>query len=275
MKKILSSCLLFYVLACTSCEKSVSRSNEDIVAWPEITRFDDLAFRADGLVRVEDLAAVRDMLVDLLKAGDSIKTSTIPQNVANPEQVELFLADLLNLIQNLGDKNLDDLTLKNLILGLHPVIEKIIVAAEMPHIHANEGSNSGFLFPIFGPEKKQVGTAEIKLHDDAGDIEVWLMKGGYGGEPWLIPSISVLSLEFPGLNQKISLSVRDHNHNQDESGTSTIVNGKTNYFVFPGESGVDPSWLIGADFAAKGELIFLDNTTGSFVLRPHVHREAN
>ena len=71
-------------------KKSISGPNEDIVAWPEITRFDDLAFRADGLVRVEDLAAVRDMLVDLLKAGDSIKTSTIPQNVANPEQLSYF-----------------------------------------------------------------------------------------------------------------------------------------------------------------------------------------
>ena len=43
MKNTLSLCLLFYVLASSSCEKSVSGPNEDIVAWPEITRFDDLA----------------------------------------------------------------------------------------------------------------------------------------------------------------------------------------------------------------------------------------
>ena len=85
-------------------------------------------------------------------------------------------------------------------------------------------------------------------------------------------SLSSLSLSFPGLGKEIELAVRDHIQNKDESGSETLVDGKTNYFVFPGASGMDPAWLMGSNFAAKAELSFLVNTTGPFVLRPHVHR---
>ena len=44
-------------------------------------------------------------------------------------------------------------------------------------------------------------------------------------------------------------------------------------FRFPADTGVDASWLMGSEFAAKAELGFGTETTGSFVLRPHVHRE--
>ena len=60
-------------------------------------------------------------------------------------------------------------------------------AAGMPHVHANEGPKGGFRFIVFGADGQQVGTAEIKLHDDAGDLEVWLTRGGHGGDPWRLP----------------------------------------------------------------------------------------
>ena len=71
----------------------------------------------------------------------------------------------------------------------------------------------------------------------------------------------------------MTLAVRDQDRDEDESGASTIVDGNTNYFVFPGETESDASWLMGADFAAKVELSFGDTTTGIFVLRPHIHRK--
>ena len=143
----------------------------------------------------------------------------------------------------------------------------------MPHIHANEGLNGGFLFPVFDVDGKQNATVEIKLHDDAGDLEVWLKKGGYDGEALLLPTATILTLDFPALDRNVTLAVRDHERNEDESGNSTVVEAKTNYFVFPGETGVDATWLMGAEFAAKVELSFTSSTTGSFVLRPHIHRE--
>ena len=243
------------------------------MSWPEINRFDDIAFQADGYARVKDLTAVRELMADLLLAGKALTKESIPANVADPQQVELILGDLSNLVSGLAVEELDDATLADLVLGLHPVIAKLIDAAGMPHIHANEGPNSGFLFPAFDSEGKQAGTIEIKLHDDAGDLEVWLKKGGYEGEPWRLPLDTTLTLAFPSEGKKINLAVRDTERNEDESGESTISDGQTNYFVFPADTGVDASWLMGADFAAKVELSFEGATTGSFVLRPHVHRE--
>ena len=256
-----------------SCERGVEESTEDEVSWPEITRFDDVAFQADGYVRVDDLPAVRELLPDLLEAGMAVKSASVPSNIAERKEVELILGDLKNLIDGIETEGLDDSTLSDLVLGLHPVIAKLIEAAGMPHIHANEGPNSGFLFPVFDGDGKQMGTIEIKLHDDAGDLEVWLKSGGYGGEPWRLSLDTRLTLDFPSEGKTVVLAVRDKERNEDESGESTIFEGSTDYFVFPADTGADASWLMGAEFAAKAELSFDGATTGSFVLRPHVHRE--
>ena len=267
-------CIFLTVFGMSSCERAVTENeDENKVSWPEITHFDDLAFRADGLVRVKDLSAARALLSELVQSGLALKASTIPHNVSAPQEVELILGDLTNLVDALHQDDLDDATFENLVLGLHPVIAKLIEAAGMPHVHANEGPNSGFLFPVFDSAGKQVGAIEIKLHDDAGDLEVWLTRGGFGGDPWRLPIDSALTLDFTDLVKKVTLAVRDRERNEDESGASTILEGKTDYFVFPGPREVDASWLMGADFAAKVELSFDETTTGSFVLRPHVHRK--
>lgn len=264
---------LLLILSLCSCERNTTNTGDETVSWPEITEFDNIAFQADGLVRVKDLEAARKILDELMKAGRAVTSTSIPSNAAKPEEVGLILSDLENLVSELGAENLDDSSLENLILGLHPVIAKLIEAAGMPHIHANEGPNGGFLFPVFDVDGKQNATVEIKLHDDAGDLEVWLKQGGYDGEPLLLPTATILTLDFPALDRNVTLAVKDHERNEDESGNSTVVEAKTNYFVFPGETGVDATWLMGAEFAAKVELSFTNATTGSFVLRPHIHRE--
>ena len=264
---------LLLILSLCSCERNATNTGDETVSWPEITEFDNIAFQADGLVRVKDLEAARKILGDLMKAGRAVTSTSIPSNAAKPEEVGLILSDLENLVSELGAENLDDSSLENLILGLHPVIAKLIEAAGMPHIHANEGPNGGFLFPVFDVNGKQNATVEIKLHDDAGDLEVWLKKGGYDGEALLLPTATMLTLDFPALDRNVTLAVRDHERNEDESGNSTVVETKTNYFIFPGETGADATWLMGAEFAAKVELSFTNATTGSFVLRPHIHRE--
>ena len=273
MSKFSSFISLLLILSLCSCERNATNTGDETVSWPEITEFDNIAFQADGLVRVKDLEAARKILDELMKAGRAVTSTSIPSNAAKPEEVGLILSDLENLISEMGAENQHDTSLENLILGLHPVIAKLIEAAGMPHIHANEGPNGGFLFPVFDVDGKQNATVEIKLHDDAGDLEVWLKKGGYDGEALLLPTATILTLDFPALDRNVTLAVKDHERNEDESGNSTVVEAKTNYFVFPGETGVDATWLMGAEFAAKVELSFTNATTGSFVLRPHIHRE--
>ena len=244
------------------------------VAWPELVRFDEVAYRADSFARTGDLATVEEMRAELLETGKAITPATIPSNVADPRQTKTILADLTGLVDGLS-RSTDPKSTATLVLGMHPVIEKLMDAAGMPHIHANEGPNSGFLQPVFDSGGEQIGTAEIKLHDDAGNLEIWLTQGGYGGQPWRVNADTTLAMTFPDLERELTLAVRDQERNEDESGNVTILNGATNYFIFPGETGTDAAWLMGPDFAARAELRIVDSTTGPFILRPHVHRESD
>ncbi|MEM9281777.1 MAG: hypothetical protein AAGA96_08125 [Verrucomicrobiota bacterium] len=263
--------LLGVALIASSCKPGGGESGE--VSWPELNRLDEIAYRAEGLTRVGDFGLVRESLPELLEAGRALTPATIPSNAVDLQQVEAIVADLNSLMDGLSSEGLNNESLSILVSGLHPVISKLIDAAGMPHVHSNEGPNDGFLHPVFDGGGTQIGTAEIKLHDDAGDLEVWLTRGGHGGEPWRLPLDTTLALNFPDRDQTVTLAVRDRERNEDESGASTIDGGETAYFVFPGESGADASWLVGEDFAAKAELRFEDATTGSLILRPHIHPE--
>ena len=82
------------VLTFISCERSDIQNENETVSWPEITQFDNLAFQADGLVRVKDLSAVRELHAELLAAGLAVTSDSIPPNAANPPELELLLGDL-------------------------------------------------------------------------------------------------------------------------------------------------------------------------------------
>ena len=112
------------------------------------------------------------------------------------------MGDLTSLVDGLAAENLDDESLKNLILGLHPVIAQLIEAS-MPHIHANEGPNSGFLFPVFENEGKQVGTVEIKLYDDAEATWKSGLRKEVSEVPWRLSIDSALTLAFPALEKRL------------------------------------------------------------------------
>ncbi|MEC8496259.1 MAG: hypothetical protein VXZ39_15125 [Planctomycetota bacterium] len=254
----------FFVSACGG-----DGATDEVVVWPELAAFDEIAYVADGHARTGDLSAVASARAQLLEAGLLVTIATIPSNAADRTQAEATLGDLRSLVEGLAVDQ-DEEALSSLVLGMHPVIEELMKAVGMPHVHANEGPKGGFRFPVFGADGVQVGTAEIKLHDDAGDLEVWLTRGGYGGDPWRLPVGRTLALSFPDLERDVTLAVRDAERNEDESGAVTVVDGTTDYFVFPGSSDADASWLMGADFAAKVELRVEEATTGSFVLRPHV-----
>ncbi|MEM9015649.1 MAG: hypothetical protein AAGC68_01450 [Verrucomicrobiota bacterium] len=257
-----------------SCEVGkVNTTEDETVSWPELVAFDELAYRAEGLAKIKDRDGILGQRPALLEAGSAVSPESVPNNVKNPEQVRQLLGDLSSLIDGIAKSDISDATLFSLVEGLHPVVASLIKAAGMPHLHTNEGPNDGSLHPVFGGDGEQVGTAEIKLHDDAGDIEVWLTSGGHGGPPWDLPTDSVLILTFPDLGKQIDLAVRDSTENRDEEGNGTVRDGATNYFVFPGETGADASWLMGREFAAKAILDLEAASTGDIILRPHVHHE--
>ena len=128
----------------------------------------------------------------------------------------------------------------------------------------------------FSAGQVQAGFAEIKLHDDKGDLELWLSKDSAGEQPMDLPLNTSVSVTFPKMDYKVvKLKIRNAEKNEDEDGNGTIRNGNTNYFIFPGDSGDDASFLIGKDFVTDAVISFNVGSnifsTQSFKLSPHTH----
>ena len=128
----------------------------------------------------------------------------------------------------------------------------------------------------FNVGTEQLGFVELKLHDDKGDLELWLSHDVEGGQPFDLPLDTVITVTFPELEEKvISLQVRNPVTNEDEDGEPTIRDAGTNYFIFPGETGADAQFLQGADMETDVIVTFQvdgsDVSTPRFTLRPHIH----
>ena len=71
------------------------------------------------------------------------------------------------------------------------------------------------------------------------------------------------------------MRARNADKNEDESGTANARDGKTNYFIFPGTTGQDSSWLRGKEFQSIAIVRFERDgkpyVSDEFVLRPHAH----
>ena len=122
----------------------------------------------------------------------------------------------------------------------------------------------------------KAGFAELKLHDDKGDLELWLTEDEAGTKPLDIPLDAVITVTFPKMDQKVvQLKIRNGEKNEDEDGKGNIREGKTNYFIFPGDTGADASWLMGKEFAAEVVITFstggANYSTAAFELKPHTH----
>ena len=120
------------------------------------------------------------------------------------------------------------------------------------------------------------GHLELKLHDDRGDLELWLAEDAAFNRPFDLPMDATIEIEFVDIDErKVTLIPRNRAKNEDEDGNPNVRDGKTNYFIFPGQSGSDATWLEGKEF--QSIVIVRFSWSGrafkseEFVLKPHVH----
>lgn len=150
-------------------------------------------------------------------------------------------------------------------------------AAGAPKQHAHEKTpHDGVVAAVRGAAGKQVAWLELKLHDDKGDLELWL-----GADKGLVrpldlsldATITVTFVDHAG--KKVALAPRNRETNEDEEGAPNLRAGKTNYFIFPGETGADATWLKGAAFQSIVVVSVRDGerrlTSEELLLRPHTH----
>lgn len=144
------------------------------------------------------------------------------------------------------------------------------------HEHG-ESPHDGIVAMFRGPNgTAEAGHLELKLHDDKGDLELWLAKDAKLSDPLDLPLDARIKVTFIDHdNREVTLAVRNKNKNEDEDGKPNIRNGQTNYFIFPGDSGKDAKWLQGKQFQSIVKVTFeRDGKTyvsEEFVLVPHSH----
>lgn len=141
------------------------------------------------------------------------------------------------------------------------------------HEH-HDGPHDGILAKFQGGETG--GHLELKLHDDKGDLELWLAQDEKITQPFDLPLDAVVEIEFVDVDgRKVTLRARNQDANEDESGTPNVRDGKTNYFIYPSQEGEDASWLKGLEFQSIVIVRFTDANkefrSEEFVLKPHTH----
>lgn len=142
------------------------------------------------------------------------------------------------------------------------------------HEHANS-PHHGIQSPILSQSGELVGYLELKLHDDKGDLEIWLAKNEKMDIPFDLPLNSIIKAKFVDVqNKTVDLKVRNNQKNEDEAGSPNVRNGKTNYFIFP-SSNEDSKWLMGKEFSSVVIIEFAGNNdhfiSKEFLLVPHTH----
>ena len=140
--------------------------------------------------------------------------------------------------------------------------------------------HEGVLAAFRGPDAKHAGTLELKLHDDKGDLELWLAKDERMTKPFDLPLDATIRGLFVDVKDRtVDLRARNTAKNEDEDGTANVRDGKTNYFIFPGETGADASWLVGATFQSIVRVTFSGDGTSyaseEFMLVPHTHADGS
>merc|ERR1711862_827926 len=77
---------------------------------------------------------------------------------------------------------------------------------------ANDG-----IMSVLEVDGKHVGFIELKLHDDAGDLELWICKDGAMSQPLDFPASTSITVTFATHgNRSVTLVVRDEDENKDE-----------------------------------------------------------
>lgn len=142
------------------------------------------------------------------------------------------------------------------------------------HDH-QDGPHHGMLASFKG-SAGSTGFLELKLHNDRGDLELWLALDDHVSKPFDLSLDAEIEVEFVDVSgRKVMLRPRNRDENEDEDGQANVRDGMTNYFIYPSRDGEDASWLQGKDFYSIVMVRFAKGdekiASEEFVLKPHVH----
>lgn len=147
------------------------------------------------------------------------------------------------------------------------------------HEHAN-APHGGVIARLMNESGEEAGYIELKLHEDKGDLELWIAKDKYIESPFSLSLDLVVNVKFIDHDDRVvGLKVRNRDKNEDEDGKANIRAGKTNYFIYPFENGQDSKWITGSDFSSIVAVSFSEDgkkySSEEFALVPHTHTDGH
>jgi len=264
MKKKLLPFLLFFHLTL-----SFGHEISPAVNWPKLSELDETLGLAEvAAIQDRDLKPFLEKSFGIL---DAIMKEAPPKDAKAPLEVRAQLRKLRIVNKGLRSEPSAE-KIAQMRSGVWKAMQNAGVALY------EEGPHHGWMIKLYSSDGIHTAWAEVKLHDDKGDLEVWYTQVREGRGPLSLELDTPSVVTFPLLDLKTDLFVRNLKQNEDEDGKPTTRNGKTNYFIFPTLEDQDPKPFLGESFASPAILTVGDSInphlqSTSFLLVPHVHSD--
>ena len=131
-KVILALCTLLSCIGLTGC-------GGHAVQWPSLKHLDDLAERCEALYDQSDLPAMRKIAGEVKTAALTVAHDPMPVDARQPAEVKTLQGDLQSLMDSIHDPATQTgADLVAALAAVHPIVEKLMEAASMPHVHEAE-----------------------------------------------------------------------------------------------------------------------------------------
>ena len=112
---------------------------DTVVKWPSLKKLDDLAERCEALAEKKDVGELRKIATSVKDTAKLVQSEASPNGAKDSEKVKVLQGDLKNLGDSIGNPDKQDgEELTAILAALHPIVEQLMEASGMPHVHEEE-----------------------------------------------------------------------------------------------------------------------------------------
>jgi len=106
--------------------------------WPHLRELDEFAEHAEKFVEQKDPTRLRGLLPALIQKARQVADDPLPVDAPQAKQAKALQQDLRDLATALSAAGLSDQQIMELAEGLHPIVEKMMETAGLPHVHDDD-----------------------------------------------------------------------------------------------------------------------------------------
>lgn len=112
---------------------------DTVVKWENLKKLDELAEKCEALCDQKDVKGLRKVCPEVKKAATAVQKDPLPKGTKDPAKVKVLQGDLKSLMESLTDPDTQDPEeLTAILAGVHPIVEQLMEASGMPHVHEEQ-----------------------------------------------------------------------------------------------------------------------------------------